>query len=452
MSKRIFLTIGWCCLSAHALAQLTVGAQLRTRTEVRDGQGTLSSQNATPAFFTSQRTRVNVNYAMYRLKFSVVAQDVRVWGQDASTINRTTADPRDGLMLHEAWAEISLLDTGSVIDNLSLKIGRQELVYDDSRLLGNLDWLQQARRHDMALIKFSNKNWQADLGFAFNQNNEFTSGNVFNGVPAGNAYPAGTNGIGNLYKSLQFLYAKNKFKNGYGSFLFLKDDFNKYSIDPNNAANRVLEQGVWSRFTTGLTVAKELKPLSLFASGFYQGGTNKDGVSLEAWMASVIASYQVSPKVLLSAGADFTSGNSPSTTGNDARFDPLYGTPHKFWGTMDYFYVASGFGAIGLSDYFLKLKYTQSPKFWLGVDVHEFHAANTVLDGNAIEMNRRLGAEVDFMATYAMTKQINFEMGYSAMFATSTLASPTIKNISSANLQANWFYLMINLKPELFSK
>src|SRR3712207_7983172 len=35
----------------------------------------------------------------------------------------------------------------SLVDYFGFKIGRQELLYDDSRLLGNLDWLQQARRH-----------------------------------------------------------------------------------------------------------------------------------------------------------------------------------------------------------------------------------------------------------------------------------------------------------------
>jgi hypothetical protein len=79
--------------------------------------------------------------------FFVAVQDVRVWGQDASTNNRITNSALNGLMLHEAWAEISLLDTNKTKlgKEFALKIGRQELLYDDSRLLGNLDWLQQAQ-------------------------------------------------------------------------------------------------------------------------------------------------------------------------------------------------------------------------------------------------------------------------------------------------------------------
>ncbi|CAN5877393.1 hypothetical protein BH24BAC1_BH24BAC1_34050 [soil metagenome] len=191
-----------------AQAQFTLTGQLRTRSELRDGQGTLSSREAVPAFFTSQRTRLNVGYTGYRFKLYSALQDVRLWGQDASTINRITPDAYDGLLLHEAWGEIALVDTGAVLENFSLKVGRQELVYDDSRLLGNLDWLQQGRRHDLALLKLEHQGWMGHLGVAFNQNQERKAGTVYNGIPAG--YPAGTNGIGSLYKSMQFLYAGRK--------------------------------------------------------------------------------------------------------------------------------------------------------------------------------------------------------------------------------------------------
>ena len=54
------------------------------------------------------------------------------------------------------------------------------------RLLGDLDWLQQARRHDAVVIKALHKGWQLDLGFGFNQSSDafgatgtiYTSANV----------------------------------------------------------------------------------------------------------------------------------------------------------------------------------------------------------------------------------------------------------------------------------
>jgi hypothetical protein len=156
-------------------AQLTITGQLRTRTEYRDGVGTLRPKQNKPAFFTSQRSRLVFNYKMNRIVLQASLQDVRVWGQDASTISNADGNR---LGLHEGWAEIILSNkkdssfAKSPVEYFSVKIGRQELLYDDSRLLGNLDWLQQARRHDAMVFKLLHSGWQLDLGGAFNQNTD----------------------------------------------------------------------------------------------------------------------------------------------------------------------------------------------------------------------------------------------------------------------------------------
>src|SRR5882724_10935980 len=115
-SKKNFITAGGLVLLSLLLrtpaqAQFSLSGQLRTRTELRDGQGAPLPKGATDAFFTSQRTRLNALFSMYRLKFGVSIQDVRVWGQDVSTINRSTTQNNNDLLLHEAWAEIMLTDT-----------------------------------------------------------------------------------------------------------------------------------------------------------------------------------------------------------------------------------------------------------------------------------------------------------------------------------------------------
>jgi hypothetical protein len=453
--KALPFTAGTCSILAAVLmictegySQLSLGAQLRTRTELRDGQGTLTTRGADPAFFTSQRTRFTMAYTGYRFNLYSAVQDVRVWGQDASTINRTTLEGRNGFMVHEAWAEIMLLDTASSIDNLSLKIGRQEFVYDDSRLLGNLDWLQQARRHDAALLKFSENNWQAHMGVAFNQNAEFATGSIYNGTPVSGSYPAGTNAIGTMYKALQFLYLNRKFKQGYCSFLFLKDDFNKFHMD---TTAKILDKGVWSRLTSGFNYAGAAsKKLSFFASAFLQGGKSKDGRTVAAWFTGLYATYKVSEKFSTSLGGDWLSGDDetqPSDT--DKRFDPLYGTPHKFWGYMDYFYVASPAGTAGLKDYYLKLKFKHSEKLTFNLDVHEFYAANKLHAEGEQKLTSRLGTELDFITLYSLTKDITVEAGYCAMLATDTMSSPRVKNVSNADNTGHWAYLMLNLKTDL---
>jgi hypothetical protein len=168
----LFLSI---CTQFKIKAQFSLQGQMRTRTEIRNGLGNLVLNDAKTAAFTSQRTRLNFGYKWDKVTFGAAVQDVRVWGQDASSISTNDGNR---LMLHEGWAEVTLANKADTsvkfkaIDLLTVKIGRQELIYDDVRLIGNLDWLQQARRHDMVLMKAVHKGWQVDLGYAFGQNSD----------------------------------------------------------------------------------------------------------------------------------------------------------------------------------------------------------------------------------------------------------------------------------------
>jgi hypothetical protein len=453
LTKSIFLGIALTVLSQNETkAQVTLTGQLRDRTEVRDGQATLLKTGDNSALFTSQRFRLNVGFAGYRYKVFASLQDVRVWGQDASSINRTTTEVNNGLMLNEAWGEIFLNDTISKIQNLSIKAGRQEISYDDQKVLGGLDWLQQGRRHDAIILKFANNGWIADLGAAFNQNKELNSSTIYNGTNP--AYSAGTNGIGTLYKSFQYLYLSKKLSFTDISFLFFKDDFNKYVAV---GAVTTPVQGVWSRNTMGFyfnsTIARKL---NLVGSFYHQGGTNKDGNALDANLASITSSLQVGRKLFIGPGVDYLSGTdgtkTVTTTSTSNLFDPLYGTPHKFWGGMDYFYAASPFGKQGLLNYFFKAKYNAKDNLTLLAEIHGFEAANKLSNGAGGTLNSYLGTELDLVVKYNMTKIINLEAGYSIMKATNSMASAAVKNIATPNLSPQFAYLMLNIKPNFLAK
>ena len=442
------------CLGIDATGQLTVSGQIRTRSELRQGQGTPQVQDTVPAFFTSQRTRINFGYTGYRFKVYTSLQDVRVWGQDVSSINRITTDSYDGFMVHEAWGELSLVDTGKLIKNLTLKIGRQELVYDDVRLLGNLDWLQQARRHDAALLKFEHKGWSIHLGAALNQNAERKSNTIYNGTPTG--YVASTNGMGAMYKSMEFLYVAKKLQFGNASFLAFNDNFSKFHFAPAdvNKATPIYEHETWKRYTIGGNLfGTAFRKLGFALSAFCQGGHYREGTELNEYLLSASFTYAVGRKFSIGPGIDMTSGNNGSDPNKKfQRFDPLYGTPHKFWGYMDYFYVADGFGSNGLTDVYIKAKYKAKDNLTLSLDAHRFMLPDAVLKTDGTAYNKALGTEIDFMINYAITKIINIEGGYSAMFATETMASPKVKNVNRAANFSNWAYLMISIKPEFVFK
>jgi hypothetical protein len=483
-----------------AQAQLSMTAQYRTRSEYRAGQGTLPRYGSEPAFFTNHRMRLGIGYTMDRLKFYTAIQDVRVWGQDGSTISN--ADGK-ALSVHEAWGEITFSDSTwkKVADNFSLKVGRQEIIYDDSRLLGNLDWLQQGRRHDAAILKWSKRYWFADIGGAFNQTREAKSDAFYNGtntmdsvvnvsgtkVPLGPTNPNysgpsnGSNGLTPNYKAFYFLYLRRNLGWGNASVLIFNDDF----------AKSVNKSSVYSRHTLGANLSgKALRKIDFNIYGYYQLGKENKGNDLSAFTYGASALALVSRKFSIGPGFDLMSGNNTVKSqyrkdgvSDNHAFDPLYGTPHKFWGYMDYFYVADGYGAYasdgkglgnssstlispGLVNAFIKVRYKLAEKVNLSLDLHEFWAQNTVAnratkDSNDV-LNKNLGTEIDFLVNWSLTPSIMIEGGYSAMFGTNTLdalkhtgatgtASFANRNDLPQRNVGHWAYVMINIRPDLMA-
>lgn len=488
-----------------AKAQLSLTGQLRTRTELRDGYGTLETSGSQPAFLTSQRARLNFNYRSPRVIFQASVQDVRVWGADASTINNADGSR---LSIHEAWAEIILANAKDTsfahpaVQYFSVRIGRQELIYDDQRLLGNLDWLQQARRHDAVVFKLLHKGWQADLGAAFNQNTDainyngtfYTPANVppyvkdskgnlaptpagllpltnsaglsaKNGTPSLATTPS-TNGMNQDYKAMQFLYAAKKFNQTKITGLLFADEFGKYISDSvRNIAGtdtgyiygrRFNQSGVNARVTAGLLLTSLLdreKHWSLQAGFYYQTGKDRDGLNLAAY-TSTLSLTHVQGLFSESIGWDYLSGNdafSSSTTNH--RFDPLYGTPHKFWGSMDYFYAASGSATGGLNNPFLKTKYTAPHgRLTLGLDYHYFGLAAAQKDNKGAQLNKYLGSEIDVIADYNLNKVTTLELGACWLAASRSMEYAKGITPGTARLNAAWAYLQINIRPDFLEK
>lgn len=451
-------------------AQLILNGQVRTRTEYRDGQGTLPEHGNDPTVFTSQRTRLNIGFNADRFKLFTSLQDVRVWGMDASTISNMDGNR---LFLHEGWGEIIFSDTSKLfknVKNFSLKFGRQEIAYDDQRLLGNLEWLQQGRRHDAAILKFSKATWQADFGVAFNQNREKKNvGTLYAGAPyppyigtdsVNAGAPAGTNGIGTMYKTMQYLYLAKEIGFTKLTFLVFKDDFQK-NLTPTKAFSKA--KGVNSRITMGGAVYSSImRKHKVDGYAYYQGNQDKDGKTMDAYMLGGSALFGVGRKFMVGPGVDFLSGNDLTKTSTvNHRFDPLYGTPHKFWGYMDYFYVADGYGingnnalSPGLLNLHMKFKYRLRDNLMANIEVHEFYAGNSVPDLSTIDLNdkmdKRLGTEIDFILQYNMTKNIGIESGYGIMLGTNTLdalKAPVTAGKTQRDI-GHWAYVMINIKTD----
>lgn len=400
------IRIAGCCivllLGGRAAAQFTLNAELRPRTEYSHGFATLASEGQQASLFTTQRTRLICGWKQETAQAKMVLQDVRLWGSQAQL--GTNEDY--AVSIHEAWAEVKLFD------KVSLKAGRQELVYDDSRILGNVAWAQQGRAHDLALLKYQG-NFEAHLGLAYYENSIRTNNN-FDGA--------------NAYKALQFIWLHQQFDRTGLSFLILNNGVAQLQ---GTKQKIVYSQTIGSHLKTGLT-----DELSLNANLYYQTGklAIQNGTKTLAAFNLMLEAVYKTGDLNWTLGYEVLSGNQPSDTTRITAFNPLYGTNHKFNGYMDYFYVGNHLNSAGLQDAYLKGSLNK--KRWnASADVHLFLAHQPFNDQTA----GMLGTELDLNWNYKLSDKTTFTAGYSQLFATNRMQA--LKG-GNSNENQNWAYLM----------
>src|SRR5690554_302238 len=394
--------------------EFEISAELRRRFEYRHGYKTLADDSLDPAVFVSQRTRLNFGYKSEKLNAYFSVQNVRVWGDVATS----AISDKNGTAIHEAWAEILLNQ------QFSLKFGRQEIIYDDQRMFGNVGWAQQARSHDALIATFKpNENNRLDLGLAISAESESLFEIDYNV---------------NNYKSFQYLWYHTNLNAVGLSFLALN---NGYAFeDVNN------EQQVDYNQTFGTHATYGENKLKADASVYFQTGKIAD-TKVNAYNLALNAHYTINQDFSIGLGGEYLSGTDMNTTSNKLEsFNPWYGTNHKFNGWMDYFYVGNHINSVGLMDFNATLAYKKD-KFSVQLVPHFFSSAATIVDGLGNEMSNTLGTEIDLMLGYNLSKDIQFQVGYSQMFATESME---IIRGGDKNATNNWAWAMITVKPSLF--
>lgn len=396
-------------------AQFTIDASLRPRFEYRHGYKTLFPNNADPATFVSQRTRLNFSYKTEKLHFYLSPQDVRVWG-DVPQLN--VAD-ENGFSLHQAWAGILL------VQDLSLKIGRQEIVYDDQRFFGNVNWAQQGRSHDAAILKFEPENIKIHFGAAYNQDGESLTGNVL---------------TKKTYKSLQYLWFHKNFNNINASFLFVNNGLQYIDeIDETKNDTRYSQ-------TAGIHLNGAIDKFKFRSNLYYQFGKDVSNNSLNAYLVSLEAGYTATKNLSFGLGGELLSGNEYGAPkdGKNKAFNPLYGTNHKFNGFMDYFYVGNHIDDVGLVDFHGNISYSFSNKSNFAVNLHKFFAASKIDS----DTSKDLGFEIDLVTSYSINEFVGVKAGYSHFFTSKGIES--VKNNYDDNSN-DWAWIMISIDPVLFT-
>ncbi|WP_132053707.1 alginate export family protein [Pseudocnuella soli] len=431
--RKIVLLAG--CLSGllcstASFAQFNLDGQLIQRTEYRHGYNRPLPEGFDPAAFIAHRARLQASYQRSAFQFFASVQDVRTWGNTSQT--KLTDN---NLSVHEAWLEMALSPTWK------LKLGRQELNYDNARFLGNLDWALQARAHDFALAKWERGTAKFHFGGGYNQDGQQLANNTFT-VP-------------NQYKSALMA----RYENVIGKLQFSLLGWNEgRQVTRPITGGTAFGDGQHYRQTIGVpTLRLTLGNTQLSGFYYHQLGKDGNGRKLNAFDASAQVLQQINidtasgRKLRLVAGAEVLSGTRAGTSNKSSSFSPQYGTNHLHNGYMDLFYVGGAHeGSVGLKDLYVRGRLDINQKLFTQLDGHYFSSYADVFNAAGAKMDRYLGTEVDVSVGYLIHDALSLQGGYSQLFYSDTFER--VQSNFSLKQTQNWAYLMLIFRPNMKNK
>lgn len=414
--KKLFFLIAFATFFTvtSTAQQVEISAELRPRYENKQGYKSLLKPGEEGASFVSQRTRMNLNYKKENFKLKISLQNVRVWG-DVGTLSSNDKSSN----FHEAWAEFA------PTDYLELKLGRQEIVYDDSRIFGNVGWAQQGRSHDAIIAKIkTSDNGKLDFGYALNNDSQSGISSVY------------SNAAG--YKSFQYMWYHTTGSNFGLSVLALNTGVEYAGYNTENEISYSQTLGSRATYKSG--------DFSLNGAMYFQTG-KMVSQSISSSYFSANANLKASSEFNIGVGFEYLSGKDMNDSSQDIKsFNPIFGTNHKFNGWMDYFYVGNHANSVGLIDLNATVSYKKD-KITVKMVPHLFKSAGDMYDAGA-KINNKLGTELDTTIGYEFSKDITFSAGYSQMFGTKSLE--ILKGGDSRNTNS-WAWMMLTFKPSLFT-
>ncbi len=324
-----------------------------------------------------QRARLGVEARLFSwITARVDLQDVRVWGSETSTLGDTSAD---GFDLHQAWVEARCRC------GVWARVGRQEVAWDNQRLMGAVDWSDQGRSLDGVRLGWrGGPQVEAELLYA--------------AVMEGDAFIGGAAAAADADIHLLGLRAR------FSGFETLRPSLVAI-YDQQEAAGQ-------DRLTAGLYLdGAALDGLSYSAELYYQGGEQDaaDGTrTLSAFLAAARASYALPLRFTptLVGWFEWLSGDEDAADGTVRTFDTLYATNHKFYGLMDFFLnLPVDTRGLGLWDAGGRVQISPTRRTLLLLDLHHFElAAEDPRYGTST-----IGNELDLLVSYKVNRYLSLE-------------------------------------------
>ncbi|MFQ5551684.1 MAG: alginate export family protein, partial [Gemmatimonadales bacterium] len=324
-------------LSSPALTaqDLNLGGQVRSRFEARDPAA------AGAKAFVSMRIRGQVRGELDQgVSVLVQFQDIRLWGEETNTLGDRSADQLD---LHQGFVQ---LDWSGRVD-ASATIGRQEISFGGQRLIGAVNWTQQARSFDGVRMSAMSTGAGASI-------------DLFAAVLAEAA--------AQTHDDDAYVFA------GYGQLRHLGAG----TLDLYGIFNHAGGAATTNQTTVGTRWWGALGTLRWRVEGSVQTGT-RNGTDVTAFLVGArLGTSLAAGHASVTLWYDYLSGDDDPADATNRVFDTLFATNHKFYGFADYFLnIERDTGGRGLQDLALKGTYRPAPAVNLGLDLHTFRVARS---------------------------------------------------------------------------
>lgn len=436
----------WLRNESPIFTNIDLGGQFRVRYEAKEHFGIVGVPNSVD--FRTTGTTTDNDYWLTREKvhlgyspcdwFTAFAEGRN---SSASSDLRNPNPEADVIDLHQAFVTL-----GNVNEfPLTAKVGRQELIYGDERLIGASDWNNVMRVFDVAKLHYEIEKLWVDLfgGRVVLPNNHY-----FNEP--------------NYYDWFSGIYASTR--------LIPKQTTEMYFLSRNVSAGST--QQITTTTPKGAATPRDIYTLGLrfkslpgqfggwdyegeFAGQFGNFATTATSPRLEqqAFAAHVAGGYtwtEAYGTPRLGLEYNYSTGDSSTNDNKHQTFDNLFPTNHKFYGYMDFFSwqnihdVRLAASIKPLKKLTVTLDYHN---FWLA-DTHDYFYQVTGLPRNSggygidPDAGSYVGSEIDLVGTYALAAFATLQAGYGHFFI-----GEYVKNSLSGfgPSDANWVYVQLQM-------
>ncbi|NIX59141.1 MAG: alginate export family protein, partial [candidate division Zixibacteria bacterium] len=433
-------------VSAQAV-NIKFGGQMRPRYNFVDHKNTTGFNSTfSPEHVWSTRIRLGVKVKLDDKNSGFFqVQGIGIWGLKD---NRSSIGPSDTIFdagFHQAYFTVNQFYDLP----LDFQIGRQEVVLDGHRLIGNVGWFQGGRSHDSVRLTYSVEDFT--FLYVFSQSQEFDNSGSFAGIAIGSSTVDPSDKLDTvthiIWGNAKDLLGEHSSTSIYAIYVNASD-VNPDLVGPPPVIVDKVHNDI---YTTGLRQEGRLFGLDYRGEFYYQFGQAEQtellddlgtpvarGMDREAYMYGLRLGKRFNKvpwKPSLTLWYDFLSGTDWNDITNNkfSTFATLFATQHKFYGSMDLYQVSGVLGdgrttnQLGLRDLAVKTSVQPMDKFLIQADFHQFWTDTDLSDPDNAPLaaamgwctcDTNLGQELDITLVHRYNNYLTISAGYSRYFAT----------------------------------